>query len=168
MPKALSRSRTAPEMDRTSSPAPPGLSLRPATPGDLPACARIYLEARRGAFLWQDAADFRLDDFAAATEGEQIWIAADRNGTVLGFASVWLEPGLTYLHNLFVAPGRQGAGIGSALLRQALRIYPHPVELKTDDGNEAARRFYRARGFAVVELSTGTAPGRGWQRLRHD
>ncbi len=150
------------------APVPPGVNLRPAAPGDLAACAQIYLDARRSAFHWQDPGDFRLDDFTAATEGETILVAADGLGAVLGFASVWREPELTYLHNLFVAPGRQGAGIGSALLRQVMEAFPQPVELKTDDGNQAARQFYLARGFAIVERAAGTGPGQGWQRLRHD
>ena len=73
-----------------------------------------------------------------------------------------------YLWALGVDPGRQGRGIGSALLKPALRRadeegFPCYLETQT----EANVRFYEKRAFSVLE--SGDVPGHGvpfWTMVR--
>ena len=139
--------------------------IRSAAPADLDGCAEIFLAARRAAFDWQDRAAFALADFAKTTAGESIWVALDGDGKILGFASVWLEPDKNFLHNLFVAPDRWGAGIGTALLEHVLDTVAAPLELKVDEPNSRARRFYEAHGFRVIERAAAET-GPAWLRMR--
>lgn len=48
------------------------------------------------------------------------WLAED-GGDVVGFALSWVCGSLWFLAELFVAPGRQGQGIGNELLKRTLR-----------------------------------------------
>ena len=82
-----------------------------------------------------------------------LWVAEGPGGQILAFASVWQAPDYWFLHNLFVAPGHQKKGIGSALLTEVLAAIGRPVELKTDVPNTSARRFYEGFGFQIVEES---------------
>src|SRR6185437_16763356 len=43
-------------------------------------------------------------------------VVAERDGTVVGFASAWIRDGHWFLASLFVDAAAQGAGIGPALL----------------------------------------------------
>ena len=85
---------------------------------------------------------------------------------VVAFASLWRAEDHGYLHHLFVAPAWQGRGIGRGLLGHVLAEAGRPVELKTDEANDAARRFYRADGFR--EVGSGESDGVPWLRLRLD
>ncbi len=107
-----------------------------------------------------------MDEFADATAGETLWVAEGAAGEILAFASVWREPGLWFLHNLFVAPERQNRGIGRALLTALLGRVGRPVELKADIANAIARRFYTSFGFRVVEQ--GAARPLPWIKMRLD
>ncbi len=130
---------------------------------DRPACALIYRNARQAAFHWEQR-DYALEDFAASTYGETLWVAEGADARILAFASVWKAPDYWFLHNLYVAPASQRCGIGRALLGQVLASIGRPVELKTDTPNQAARRFYEAAGFGVVEEG-GDGPVT-WIKLR--
>ena len=139
--------------------------VRAAAPADLDGCAEIFLAARRAAFDWRDRAAFALEDFAKTTAGESIWVALDGDDAILGFASVLLEPGKSFLHSLFIAPDRWGAGIGTALLEYVLDAVATPLELKVDEPNRRARRFYEAHGFSVIERAAAES-GPAWLRMR--
>lgn len=57
-----------------------------------------------------------------ATDPDRFWVAlrgAEGEATVVGFASASVRDGLWFLAMLFVLPGSQGHGIGSALLDRA-------------------------------------------------
>ncbi len=137
--------------------------FRPALEEDRPACAQIYLNARKDAFYW-DSRDYGLEEFAGSTYGESIWVAAAEGGAVLAFASVWRAPSYWFLHNLYVAPAYQRLGLGSGLLAFVLAAIGRPVELKTDGPNRGARRLYEKAGFRGVEEGTsGTVP---WIKMR--
>ena len=85
-------------------------------------------------------------------------------GEILAFASVRKGSDYWFLHNLYVAPQRQRAGIGRGLLDFVLAAVGRPVELKTDSPNEIARRLYEAVGFRVVEEgASGAIP---WVKMR--
>jgi GNAT superfamily N-acetyltransferase len=59
-----------------------------------------------------------------------------------------------WIDQLYVLPGAQGCGVGTALLVQAQHSFPR-LHLWTFQRNVRARRFYEARGFALLEETDG-------------
>lgn len=59
-----------------------------------------------------------------------------------------------WIDQLYVLPGAQGCGTGSALLQIAQRAFDR-LQLWTFQRNVKARRFYEAKGFALVEETDG-------------
>ena len=61
-----------------------------------------------------------------------------------------------WIDQLYVLPGSQRRGIGTALLRLAQNQSPD-LSLWTFQRNEAARRFYEKNGFKLIEKTDGAA-----------
>ena len=89
--------------------------------------------------------------FTRAVEEQGVWVW-EEDGRVMGFAA--LADGM--LNHLYVEPGEQRRGIGTALLEQAKGRLPSGFRLWTFQRNEGARRFYMRHGFRVVELTDGS------------
>jgi GNAT superfamily N-acetyltransferase len=66
---------------------------------------------------------------------------------IIAFRSDWID-------QLYVLPEAQGGGVGSELLQVAKRACER-LQLWTFQRNLRARRFYEARGFALVEETDG-------------
>ena len=66
---------------------------------------------------------------------------------IIAFRSDWID-------QLYVLPEVQGRGAGSELLQVAKRAFDC-LQLWTFQRNLGARRFYEARGFALVEETDG-------------
>ncbi len=67
-------------------------------------------------------AAWRSPDFQAfciRDDPRGVWLAED-NGEIVGFALSWVCGRLWFLSELFIAPGRQGQGIGNKLLDRTL------------------------------------------------
>ena len=80
------------------------------------------------------------------------WVAVDRDSdAILGFALT--REG--WFNHLFVDPGSQGTGVGSALLREAMAHVGPGMRLWAFLRNENARAFYARRGFVEVERTDG-------------
>ena len=79
-----------------------------------------------------------------------LWGAFDRDVItgMIAFRDDWIE-------QLYVLPEVQGRGVGSELLQVAKRACER-LQLWTFQRNLKARRFYEARGFALVEETDGT------------
>jgi GNAT superfamily N-acetyltransferase len=60
--------------------------------------------------------DFQL--FSLRDDPDGLWVA-EADGEITGFAFSWACGDLWFLAELFVAPGRQGGGIGNELLKRA-------------------------------------------------
>lgn len=95
---------------------------------------------------------------AAADESD----ASPGDTGVVGFAATrwgdetksFVGPDEAGLWVIYVDPSRWGAGIGSRLLADVTSAVPSRfdrVVLETFAENDVGRRFYRARGFSVVE-----------------
>ena len=128
--------------------------LRRARPSDAAAIAALHLAARREAMPYLPALQ--------SDEEVRVWT----RDTLLPKAEVWVaeiaEKPVGYLalvddilDHLYVAPGRQGRGIGSLLLAKAKALRPTGLRLYAFQRNRRARAFYEARGFAPVGLSDG-------------
>lgn len=71
------------------------------------------------------------------------------DGRLAGFLALVLHE--CVLDQLFVAPGMQGAGTGSALMTIAKERCPTGLTLSTLQRNAGARAFYERHGFRAGE-----------------
>lgn len=118
------------------------------------ACAQPLLQ-RYGVAPDRLAADLR----AALARGDGVLVVED-GGRAAGFA--WFLPSGTfalggYLRLITLVPGAESRGLGAALLDEVeRRVAPHgrALFLLVSHWNDAARRFYAARGYVEV----GTVP----------
>jgi chorismate mutase/GNAT superfamily N-acetyltransferase len=132
---------------------PTDLSLRVAESNDLPAIAEVYLAAREVAAMppgihspdevrgW-----VRSWDLAS----REVWVA-ESGGHLVGFANLTR----TWLDGLYVAPGAQRSGVGTALVDLAKSVRPGGFGLWVFEVNEPARAFYRRHGFVELERTDG-------------
>jgi len=78
---------------------------------------------------------------------------------VVGYAGLCAYPDEAFVQTIAVRPGRQGAGVGSALLlallRESARRAVDVVGLEVRADNERAQRLYRRFGFVAVGLRRG-------------
>jgi GNAT superfamily N-acetyltransferase len=79
----------------------------------------------------------------------EVWgtFAADAMTGLLAFREGWID-------QLYVLPEAQGRGLGTALLQVAQNAFDR-LQLWTFQRNAPARRFYEARGFALIQLTDG-------------
>jgi ribosomal protein S18 acetylase RimI-like enzyme len=84
----------------------------------------------------------------------QLWGAFEQD-TLLGIIA--FSPG--EIQQLYIHPGAQRRGLGSALLSIAMSASSaaaRPLELWTFQCNAAARHFYQAHGFIAIACTDGT------------
>lgn len=121
------------------------MSLRPATPADLP---RIH-QIRHG------VTENVLSDPSRVTAAEVAWymeqavfLVSEAGGEVVGFACANHLSGLIWA--LFIDAGHEGKGHGRALLDAALARLAaagHREAWLTTGAETRAERFYRAHGW---------------------
>ena len=124
--------RHLPRQDHAQMPSTP-ITIRPATPADFPAAARIYVLAEDDVMRRQHDRPSQLDDPDMAADEAlarydlrlfhednpaqvQIAVSADRPDEILGFAAFWIRDHWWYLDYLYVHPDAQNHGIGRALI----------------------------------------------------
>ncbi|MEZ5553182.1 MAG: GNAT family N-acetyltransferase [Pseudomonadales bacterium] len=106
------------------------------------------------AFSVQEARRVFRDVIAARCE---IWIYVSA-GAGCGTVSGYLALDGDYLDRLYVDPGHQRRGVGSALLAHAKRLCPTGIRLHTHQANHRARAFYERNGFVVAGFGISPAP----------
>ncbi|WP_309622218.1 GNAT family N-acetyltransferase [Novosphingobium sp.] len=143
------------------------LSIRSATPADLPLIAQLIRDL---AVYEKLAHEVRFDD---AVLGEKLFgarpyaevVIGELDGAVQGFALFFHnfstfegKPGI-YLEDLFVRPAARGSGLGKALLSHlaalALERDCARLEWSVLDWNEPAIGFYRKLGARLLDEWTG-------------
>jgi len=135
------------------------LLLRPATPDDVVELADLYLAAREAAYPSMPRQIHSPDELRRYMRkhldepAEELWLAEQGDALV---AMMVLQG--DWLHSLYVAPGRTGQGIGTALLDLARSRRPRRLGLWVFQSNEGAQRFYRRHGFVEVRRTEGTGP----------
>jgi ribosomal protein S18 acetylase RimI-like enzyme len=125
--------------------------IRRATPEDAPAIGDVFVRARDGMTYLPRIPDEdrpKLGDWIV--ERHEVWVA-EEDGAVAGF--IGIEPG--YLSHIYVDPGAQNRGVGTALLAHAKALLPEGMQLWVFQRNEGARRLYEREGFRLVELTDG-------------
>jgi len=127
--------------------------LRPATPEDAPALARILFDCFRVSLPFLPQLHTVAENVAFMTgwlmPNHQVWLAEEA-GAVVGYAA--FDAGR--IQHLYIAPEAQGRGVGPRLLAKAMED-GGPKDLWTFQQNDRARRFYEARGFEAVEFTDG-------------
>ena len=124
------------------------LIIRPATVGDLPACAAIindYIDAT----AWLPRVKSREEIagfFTPELLEKRTVLVAEAHGQVVAYVSA--ADG--FLFAIYLAPAARGGGIGKMLLDGLKARYPEQIELTVYELNVAAQRFYRREGFAEV------------------
>jgi GNAT superfamily N-acetyltransferase len=131
-----------------------GLIIRQLEFADMDAAARVHRAAFDHALPWLTGLH---------TPDEDRWFYRERVFTechvhgafeggalaaIIAFRSDWID-------QLYVLPQVQGRGVGSELLQVAKRAFDC-LQLWTFQRDLKARRFYEARGFALVEETDGT------------
>lgn len=141
--------------------------IRPMQPADVPAAAAIAVAAWRTTYrglLADEAIDAQTEDAHTAalktllpSEPPIVLLVAEEGHAVRGFAVAAAsrdDDAAAHegeLWGIYVQPGHQGSGIGTALMRVALdRLRGRGFSEATLwmlEGNRLADAFYRARGW---------------------
>lgn len=149
------------------------LKVRPAIAADARVIAEVvkesWLAANRGLLPADTARQIAHSDRLGAFVSQQwpsIWVAT-LGGHIVGTAGVNTEG---HLWMLYVLPGHQGQGIGSALYDAALGAIrstgKRKAMLEVLAANEQAVAFYRARGWVPEGRRTEHIPGFRFTALR--
>ncbi len=148
-----------------SVPAPGGVVIRPATPGDIAAISTILRELgwfdhiNREAPADTEARIARHLDLCLTQGGHTVLVAESRGGEVIGYTSVHWQPYLIlsgpegYVSELFVRRSHRGGGVGRMLMEavkeQAVSRGCSRLMLLNGRGRESYRReFYKKTGWA--------------------
>ena len=130
------------------------MTIRPATPADIPAILAVERACTTAAH-WGESEYLHVFN-AGATP--RILLVAEES-TVVGFIMVRTISPEWELENIAVAPDARGRGIGSELLSAALAQARHrhakSLTLEVRASNAAARALYRSAGFAEVGQRRG-------------
>jgi GNAT superfamily N-acetyltransferase len=127
--------------------------LRPARPEDAEAIAEVFVAARAGmTYLPHDPVGMRDYVVSVLVHELEVWVA-EEDGRVAAFAA--LEPEM--LEHLYVAPGEQGHGLGTALLAHVKTLRPEGFTFWVFQRNAGARRFYERHGCVLVRETDGAA-----------
>ncbi|MEV4620097.1 GNAT family N-acetyltransferase [Asanoa sp. NPDC049573] len=143
------------------------MEIRKAGPEDVAAIVAIGHET------WPAAYGFAGPDYIA--HGLATWwtaeattrsleattlLVAEEGDELLGVGNIDPHAEVPVIWRLYVRPGAQGAGAGSALLTALVDEVPgRPVRLSYLAGNERAARFYARHGFAAHHEEPGERPG---------
>ena len=137
-------------MEDAPGPDIPSVRIRSAVAADLATVVEIEFQSFSNP--WQP------DTFRSLLEQERVkvLVAEDLEKGVVGYAVLWWVLDQAELANLAVRTDRQGQGIGSVLLDQAIaHAEAKGVEslfLEVRQSNEAAHRLYSSRGFTQISI----------------
>ena len=125
--------------------------IRVAGPDDGPLIAALEREAFAGD-AWSDAL---LAEGLAGTVPGALYLAAETDGTVSGYAVASLFADVAELQRIAVAAAARRTGIASALLQrveqEAGLRYSERLLLEVRENNAGACAFYAARGFREID-----------------
>ena len=140
------------------------MTIRPATPADLPGILEIYNDAVLHTTATYDYEPRTLEHRAAwfeerTREGYPVFVAVEGVGRVAGWSA--LNPfharfgyRFTAENSIYVAADRRGQGVGKLLLPpliEGARVKQlHAIIAAIDAANEASLRLHAAFGFEKV------------------
>lgn len=143
-------------------------AIRPAVEPDLDALTRIAHTAKRHwgypeswIEAWRRDLTITVEDLSA----QDIFVAHDEQGEVLGFAALLRDAECVHLEHLWVDPSAMGTGVGRGLFEEALRRAREGDARSLEiDSDPYAVEFYRHLG--AVECGSVDAPMEGVSRTR--
>ncbi len=124
---------------------------------DLNRMTEIWLEASLlahpfvNADYWKEQTDAMRNVYLPASNS---LVYIDNRGDIAGFISMVDN----YLAAIFIAPDKQGQGIGKKLLEEVKRNHD-TITLAVYSKNERAIQFYKREGFEQTEERTDTNTG---------
>lgn len=133
-------------MTRLATKPAAGHLIRPATPDDFDACARIIND-------YVDATDWlpRVHSHEAVRGffNEELLatrtvLVAEEGGEVVAYMSFSSEG---FVYAIYLDAAARGRGIGKALMDLVKARHPERVELTVFEKNSSALRFYEREGF---------------------
>ena len=116
---------------------------------DVEAISRVHRIACLTAYEfmnWSYSEDEVRDWYAKRFSSWDWGLGAENGSEVVGF----LATSGTFLDQLFVDPNQQNCGIGTVLMKRALKRIPAIATLTVFEQNTPARRFYERIGFREV------------------
>jgi GNAT superfamily N-acetyltransferase len=149
-------------MDMTSSRAtdPTPFLIRLAEARDADVIAAVHRTSMREALPYLPDLHTEDEDRAwvknVLLPHQEVWVA-EFGWRVVGVAALDGD----MLSQLYILPGEQGRGIGSALLAKAMEQCPAGMRLYAFQRNTRARGFYERRGFVAVEFGDGSGNEEG-------
>ena len=130
--------------------APPSgrVRVRPAAARDLPHIHEIEMASFPDPWSLEGFRDLVGNPLA------QLDVAEDPSGALLGYAASWHVADESEIVNLAVRHGARRHGVGATLLDHILEMAAasgaRSVFLEVRESNEAGRRLYESRAFAVA------------------
>lgn len=128
------------------------ITLRPFEEADVAAVAA--LEAACRPRPWSER--IFADELAAEN---RIYLVAEEDGLVVGYAGVMLVGEEAHVTNLLVAPEHRRRGVATRLMSQLVRAAvvegARHLTLEVQSNNEVARRLYSRLGLAPVGVRPG-------------
>lgn len=134
--------------------------LREATTDDIPAIQEVGRQVWHAAYdgllaeeTITEAVETWYDDEAlrdSLTRDTAVTYVVDTGTDILGYGTITWEDHTAELKSLYVHPGHQGKGLGTALLAKLIEAMPfriHECTLRVLTGNTDAKRFYERHGF---------------------
>ncbi len=122
------------------------VKIRAMETSDIP---RVFEIDKASAALYWPERSYRFE--VEENQSSRPFIAADENGTILGFIVFWLIIDEAHLANFAVAPEARCRGIGRALLLHGLKAcYDSGARvsfLEVRAGNEPAIHLYETSGY---------------------
>lgn len=134
--------------------------LRAATPEDSTAVAALLIASRKAFLPYAPIAhtDAEVHEWAREVLIPSQNVTLAYAGTALtGVLATSRECGVSWINQLYMAPGHAGQGIGTRLLEQGLQFLALPVRLYTFQANSRARVFYERHGFEAIAFTDGQA-----------
>jgi ribosomal protein S18 acetylase RimI-like enzyme len=135
------------------------VSVRTATPEDLPALEEMWHEFQREIpdpdYIEVDVQK-ELGEIRKVVESG-VALVAERDGETVGYALAELQHSRSgFLHDLYVRPGARGGGLAADLVREVVArlraLGAEVVRLEVLASNTAARAIYDRWGFTPDEL----------------
>ncbi len=131
------------------------MTIRAATPGDMPLLDELYRAFETE--LWPDVPEEHLDEEVAEVRelvsGAGLgFVAEDGGGETLGFVLARrLTPERARVTDLYVRPDARQRGVGEALTRAVVEAYElegvAELQIEVSPGNRRARTVYERWGF---------------------
>ena len=145
------------------------MTVRLAVEGDLSAIQEIGRETWPATYAFAGAdyianglATWWSDGALRRSLRDTIVLVAIEGDQAVGVGNLDVRGDVPIIWKLYVRPGTQGTGVGSALLAALIEQAPpgcRAVRLEYVDGNERAAGFYAAHGFVELRREPGEQPG---------